>query len=462
MAITRTLSIVYGGQTVPTTGTGYTVDVVDVHRVSMDYRTLSLEFTIVILGTGTDAQFATGLQALRAAFRTPNQDLTISMEGEDQFTGTKADHTFMDSRAAFSPVPEFSSARSAGLRVTIQGTLPADLAGNGGRFSGQIRTTRTPQEKRQVTITAEYSGLSGTDASGHEATFNAWAQAIVDAISAADFELSSPTSIQRDSKDTAATFTRIYTELLDDQSSSATNDTRLVNTRYRVTLDNSAAEIAGGQAGAPGQRVRVDFYSGFLASAGTAVSNLVESLILPFLETKAVLGGAGASLKLVNERINVDLAERVASGYVDYVSFDRSLVAAAVDQEEYEFGGRNVVSVLDGKSPYAADLHHGPGVRSMSVRIYTREIGKVPRHARRLEQAWIELLERQGWLHIDTRRPHSERDLTRPNGFVTQNFVESGAVLNFRYADLGKASGGGARQRRRNDIRSVSRGRSTL
>lgn len=462
MAIPRTLSITYGSQTVPATGTGYTVDVVDVHRVSMDYRTLSLEFTVVILGTGTDAQFATGLQALRAAFRTPNQDLTISMEGSDQFAGTKADHTFMDSRAAFSPAPEFSSARSAGLRVTIQGTLPADLAGNGGRFSGQIRTIRTPQEKRQVTISAEYSGLSGTDASGHEATYNAWAQAIIDAIAGATFELSSPTSVQRDSKDTAATFTRVYTELLDDQSSAATNDTRLVNTRYRVSLDDSAAEIAGSQGGAPGQRVRVEFYSGFLASAGTAVSTLVSTVILPFLETKAVLGGAGAALKLVNERINVDLAERVASGYVDYVSYGSSLVAAAVDQEEYRFGGRNVVSVLDGKNPFAADLHHGPGVRLMNVRIYTREVGRSPKHAIRLEQAWTDLLERQGWIHIDTRRPYSERDLTRPNGFVTQNFVESGAVLNFRFADLGKAAGGGAGRRRDDGIRSVSRGRSGL
>lgn len=437
MAITRTLLITYGAQTVPATGTGYTVDLVDIHRVSMDYRTLTLEFTVAIVGTGTDAQFATGLQALRAAFRTPNQDLTISMEGEEQFAGTVAGHTFMDSEASLAPLTEYQSARSHAFRVTIRGTLPADLSGQGGRFSANVRTSRSPQERRTVTVTAEYSGLGGTSAADHESTFDTWADALVGALTGT-FEVSVPTSVQRDDFNTAATFSRTYAEILDAQSSEGTDDTRLVNTRYRVTVDNSAAEVARGSAGAPGRRVRVDFFTGIKASASESAALIAATVIVPFLESKAVLGGGGSNLRVVSQRVNVDLADKTASGFVDFAGFGSSLLLAAVDKTVNEANGRNLVPVLSKKDEFAADLHYGPAFRSLTVRIYTRELGLVPTHARRLEKAWIADMEREGWLHLNTQRPESERDLTQPNGFVTANFVESGAVLNFRWWPNGK------------------------
>lgn len=433
MAVTRSMSITYGSQVVPASGTGYVVDLIGVHQVSMEYRQLSLEFSVAITGTGTDAQFAAALQALRDSFRTPNQSLTITVEGEEQFAGTSSGHTFMAALPSLTPLPEYQSARSHAFRVKITGKLPADLSGQGGRFSANVRISRTPQERRTVQVTAEYSGLGGTSASGHESTFDTYADAVVGALTGT-YELSTPTSVQRDDFDHGATFSRVYQELLSDQSGTETNDSRLVNTLYKVTTDSTAAEVAKGSGGAPPKRVRVEFSTGILVSAGVTEAFVVSTVILPFLQSRAALGGAGGQLHVVSERVSVDLRERTASGYVDFLSYAGSrLLAASVDQEEYLFDGKQLVPVLDGKDPFAKDLHEGPKLRTLSVRIYAREEGKSPKVARQLENEWKSRLEREGWVLLEVRRPKAERDLTQANGAVTSNFVESGAVMNFEW-----------------------------
>ena len=438
MAITRTLSITYGGQVVPGTGTGYQVDVVDIHQLSMDYRTLTLVFTIVLTGTGTDAQFAAQLQSLRAAFSTPNQDLTVALEGEDQFAGTTAGHTFMGSEASFEPVSGFQSARSAGMRVRISGILPADLSGQGGRFSARVHTTRTPEERRQVQITAEYSGLSGTSASGHQATFETYAAAIVGALSGT-FEVALPTSVQRDDFDHAATFSITYQELLTDQSAGGRDDARMVDVRYSVETFESAGKIASGQIGSPPKRVRVSFGCGVLVSSGVTESFVVRSLILPFLASKVTEAGATGVIKKVGQNLRIDLHAKRASGSVEFLVYGLSLVSAGVTVDDLTLEGNKLVPVLDGKDPWAKDLHQGPKFAFRTVQIVTVEEGGSGDAAKHIAEAWKQRSAREGWVLDNTRDSGSHNDMVLPDGSTPAELYERAIVLFFEFGGSSRA-----------------------
>jgi len=455
VAIPRTFQILYGAQTVPlphatTTPSGYVLDLVSLQDVERAYRSFTLGFTCVIRGTGTDAQFATALQALRAAFSKPNQDLTINMEGVAQFAGTGAAHTFMGAEASFVSDPGFQGPRSHGLRVTITGALPADLAGKDGRFSATTELTKTEVGKRVLQLTASYSGLGGTSASGHLATFEAYAAAIAGTLGG-DFELAVPASFRRGDDDFSATFSTTYTELLSPQSDQGTNDPRLVNTRYRVERSNVEALLAEGLGGAPPSRVRVSFSTGVLVSAGVTEAFVVESVILPFLESRAAAAGVTGNLRVVGEQVTIELMEKRAAGYVDFEGNSSDLIEAAVEVLEVDFTGKNPVAVLDPEDPYKKEVHEGPGFITRKVTILVKELGFSPWHATKAKDDWVASSEAQGFEFLHSEHAEGYKDLALPNGTVTTSLVETGWILFFEWIgeDKSRPTTGGDRKKSR-------------
>lgn len=439
--------ITYGSQVISsagTTGSGYSLFLSDVHEFSMSYPVATLEATVVIVGTGSDLQFATALQALRTALRTPNQGLTVEVEGEDQFAGTPGAHTFMNAQPSFTVDPSYSTAKSAALRLQIVGHLPADLAGQGGRLTGSTLITPTSEGRQIVTVKAGYTGLSGTSASGHLSTFESYASGLVGAM-AGTYEILAPASLDYDDFDQSCSFETVYIQILTAQSPQGTDDTRLVGTQYRVTITQASQEFAGPQQnptakvslatpgqGAPPSLVRVEFSTGVKVSASETVADMV-AIIRPFLKTKASEAGATAGLDVVGEQITVNLDERRAGGYVDYLAYNSNLVASKVDLEETELLGNHVIPVLDGNDPRASDLHVGPQLAARTVRIFTRVVGTVSDEAEKIAKSAIEEAKSANFVHFSSRVAKEHLDLMLSTGARSTRFVETGIVLAFVY-----------------------------
>jgi len=454
VAITRAMSIVYGGTTVPSTGAGYQVDLIDIHRLAMDYRSVSVSFGLA-LRADTAAIFVTQLAALRAAFSTPRGDLTITIGGSVQFAGAAATHTAYAAEASFEPLPAFQSARSAAFRVTIEATLPADLSGQDGRFSAAVQTTYTPEEIRQVRIAAEYSALSGTAASGKKTAFETYADAIVAALSGT-FEVALPTSVSHDDFDEASQFSRTYQELHYDQSGAGTNHAALVNTRYRVTRSTQAAEVGALSGAEPPSRVRVAFETGVIATQSDTEATLIRDAIKPYLAQVASDAGASGTLREVSEEIFVDLSASRASGVVEYLVFSSTLLDLQVDTSELISNGVSLIPVLDPNNKWRKDRHYGPAFRTRTVTIYVREEGTggdlVASSAR---GRVIAQAERDGFDFMGEEPRITSRDLTLSSA-VKATFTESLQTLYFEFNGENVTGGGNGRTERTGDGRRIT------
>jgi len=287
----RDFSITYGAVTV---GTGTARELDGNLEVTRRHEEIEFGFSFVTTAT-TPALFVTEITTLEEAFRTPNQDLTITM-GDKQ---TNANHyAFAQAAAdAFDAQPEISkegsphdSALSRRYTVRIVMQLPADRLGTTdgqmGRRESRVVISYVDSRRRTVTISGTWTGVpagSGdVDARDqYEAQIDTYSDAVLVGIQApiTRWELIEEPQVEIDDtknvvvgKGKVLRFLRIYRELLFEQpggtsTGSAFDDPDITNQVFRVTRTREG-DAADANAISPQDRVEI-FWQGTVNSAKT-------------------------------------------------------------------------------------------------------------------------------------------------------------------------------------------------
>lgn len=252
-AIRSESSIIYGGLTVG----GTTNRLISGAIVSSEtYPTFLVSFEFTTNAT-TEALWITEKQAVMTAFRTPRQRLRILLEQTSGSPSTFRDYnpsatvnTGFDAESEISQVEGAieNTARSGRFRVTVRGTLPADLSGQSGLRTATVAIDYEPSRRRRITITGEYTALTTATASAqYVASIVTYATAAIDAIGGT-YNLDTE-SRSRNDTDKTMSFTRVYREITLDESSGTANDTGVIRQELVVTRTFSApgdSPVSGG------------------------------------------------------------------------------------------------------------------------------------------------------------------------------------------------------------------------
>lgn len=239
-AVTRLLSVVYGSLTIGGTS-DYHID--GPWRLNKVYERFSFSCEVVLAADSNtnEAAFLAWCTAVETAFRKPRQKLEIFINGSTYFSADPvagaSGNTGFDQFATCDKIGDETtdSGRSRRYRVTVEGTLPADLSGVSGRRRADITMDFAPSRRGTVTIEGEYTALGASDAL---AVYNAGVATFATSVLAGitgTFELVSE-KYKRNDTDKTLTFTRVYRELLLNQSIGVLNNPAIVEQVITVTV----------------------------------------------------------------------------------------------------------------------------------------------------------------------------------------------------------------------------------
>lgn len=327
---TQELTITYGSYSVgAATGrliTGWT-------RSFDEYETAWIEFEF-ILTAATDALFATGIAAARAAYREPRLALTVTQNGESLLSLSQSANTGFD--AAPSIVKDGDPAdtgRSRHFKVRIEFGRPADNVSTSFRRYSTVTVEYLPSRQRRVTISGVYTANSTDGTTGsfaqYRAQIDSYATTVLSGISStASFERVGEPNVTRNETDKVTNFSAVYLEILYRQGGSTDIDW-VVDPVLTVTIEREApgdstsgrlsvaagSGTSGGTIAAPSTSNQGDTverprtimlnYScavDYTIVAGDAIQSKYQSVLRTFLVAQGVSAFGTGSVVLVSEK----------------------------------------------------------------------------------------------------------------------------------------------------------------
>src|SRR3990167_1181801 len=144
-AVTRELSVIYGTITL-----GGTTDRIIDGPWSYDprYPTASFECEFQTFAA-TEAAFATETAALEVGLRTPRQRLRVGLGAATPIDLNPATSSGFNARTSLTRMAsDDHTARSARYKFRVEADLPADLAGQAGRFDEAVTVAYAPGVRR--------------------------------------------------------------------------------------------------------------------------------------------------------------------------------------------------------------------------------------------------------------------------------------------------------------------------
>lgn len=309
-AITRDLSVVYGGFTVGGSS-DYHLD--GLFQLSEEYDRYRFEADVTIISAAgtTEAQFATACASLEAAYRKPHQAFSITNNGQSWYGADPSTNTGFLARASIEKRGDTDgpdSGRSRKYRIRVEGQLPADLSGYNGRRSANIDISYNTENRRVVTISGVYTALSSNGAKAqYEASYSAFVSAVLSTWGGT-YNLSDR-RVSVDDQDKVLNFTHVYTEILLDESVSALNHASITRQVMAVTISENgpgdsplslpliaelgAPFVSSGSAIRP-QRLDVAVTVSVDAQVTTDLEALWQSVVKPWMIAHAqAIAGAG-------------------------------------------------------------------------------------------------------------------------------------------------------------------------
>ena len=225
-AVNRDLEIVYGATTIGGT-TDFLLD--GKFTLTDSYDTKTFSFDTICTGS-TAAIFASNCVTLEAAFRIPRQDLSVTLSGVSLISLTEGSSTGYNADPTINKVGGAAdTGRSRADRVDITWERPADLSGQAGRRNSIVALNFAPGKRRTITITGRYTTLGGTGARAiYDGAIEGYTTSIIASVGGpgAVFELVSEDA-NADDNDTNIDFTRIFRELIFNQSEGVLDDDRI-------------------------------------------------------------------------------------------------------------------------------------------------------------------------------------------------------------------------------------------
>lgn len=278
MPVTRELSLTYAGLSFGGS-TARQITEYMIHEEGFDAGYFEFEF---VTTATTAAAFATEVIAVRDAFRTPRQDLLVTMGGSTVLSRKHSDNTGLDTfPTILKDGDPADTGRSRHFRVRISYGLPADVTNTSFRRDSTVNVEYSESRQRTITISATYTANStdGTTAAFTQyratiATYGASVTSFID--SSATFEVIGEPSVAYNDTNKVVNASIVYREILANQANGTLDDSAIVNpemsiVRNRLAPGDSTAGMTGpaprGQAGpAPGS-----FAGGFPGGPGSTV-----------------------------------------------------------------------------------------------------------------------------------------------------------------------------------------------
>ena len=368
----RTLSFQYGSLVI---GAGQADDnyhLTGKHRFAQDYQTASLTFEVVV-SASTPAAFLTSEAALKAAYRLPDQALTVELGGTARHAFDPADNSGFNVRAntRIVPGPE-STDRSARYECSVTVELPANLTGRAGRRSSSVNVSASPSGIRSATIQGVYTALANNAARAQFAQeVDTYANGVLSGLGGT-WELVGTPSAEGDDQDKVIRFSRVYQELLFDQASGVRNHAALVNQRltFQRTTESSNSALGLGSV-APLIGIDVSYAVDVVAAETTDLATLYAGTIRPHILEQAQRIASAGTIVVASESPAFDPVENRIEARLSLVAdsgaqFYRAQVAWS---EKHDYGV--ILKPVWNGDPFARDLYQGLASQTRTLRIST-------------------------------------------------------------------------------------------
>lgn len=180
-------------------------------RQEFDRLTVQVDFRI---SAANAAAFTSEANTVETAFRTPRQDLTLSVGGSTYLDLSQSSNTGMDAEATISRAgdPANLGVLSRTYRATVTVKLPADVASLDGRREANILVEYDQDRRATVTIYGVYTAVSSSSASAqYESAIGAFATSVLGGFTGRNFELADE-QLEYFETDKEAKFKRVYVE----------------------------------------------------------------------------------------------------------------------------------------------------------------------------------------------------------------------------------------------------------
>lgn len=376
-AVTRELSVIYGTITLG----GSTDRIID-GPWSYDprYPVASFECEFATFAA-TEAAFTTETAALEAGLRTPRQRLRVVLGAVTTIDLNPASGT----STGFNARPSLSrlasddhTGRSARYRFRVEVDLPADLAGQSGRFDEAVAVAYAPGGRRTVSLRGQYRALTANDATAQYAAQIAGHQTtVLTAIdAAATWELVVATTT-RDDTDKIIDYVRTIEEILLAQSASVTDDPDL----FAQQLDVRTGFVAPGDSPLSGASRLTNIEVTYSAAVLSTVTDLRAkwlSTIRPWLIQHARDSSGASGLALVDEQPRFDAGARRISAAMRFVAQGTSAVVESLVTVEDDLDLGVEVIPTHSDDPLEAHLFQGPQAFIRTVNLRRVTVGPPP------------------------------------------------------------------------------------
>lgn len=367
--MSRTFAITYGSYVIGASGTDANVRLTGKHRTDENYATFTVSFEVLVLGASISA-FNASEAALVAAFRKPDQALSIVVDSNSRRSYSHSSNTGFNARPEIEKVGGTADTdRSARYRVAVTVQLPADLSGRDGRQSSAVDVRTEANGSRIVTISGVYTALSSNSARDQYASAIAsYVAAVKSDLSITNWELVGKPSESADDQDKTLQFSRVYREIIRNQSVGTADNASLVNPRLfirRVLPAANDTRVLG--AVEPLRTYEVNYIATVDWTQTTDLDTLYTSTIRPHIlgELRTLAGGA---LYVVREGIRFDLdSNRVFSDWEVLTDSGYDLLSATHVVEDIRDFGEVRYPVWNG-NPYSRDVYQGPKTHIKRVR----------------------------------------------------------------------------------------------
>lgn len=407
--MTRELTIVYGSVTIG----GSTARQIDKYTIESDsYETAAVEVEFVTTAA-TEAAFATELSTLRTAFRTPRQNLSITLGAATLLSLSQSANT------GFDAAPEIlkdgdpaDTGRSRHFRIRIEFGRPADVVNTDFRRWSTVNVSYDAARRLTVTISGTYTANStnGTTNSfdQYRAQIDAYATTVLNDIDDAnDFERVGEPSVEYGETNKVCNFVAVYKEIIFNQRLGTLNDADIVDpvltvVRNRMAPGDSIAGAplisgAGRQTTSPGVNsgqngTVTTLPGGSGTTTGAAMgrptlitlnyscsinkentTNLTQKwsgVIRPFLISTAKTIAGGGKIVLVDEKPQFgDLYGNLLSASMSFINYSQTILEQKITVADTTNYGKVLVGVWT-SDPLDYYRFPGPVVR---VRTYTEE-----------------------------------------------------------------------------------------
>lgn len=377
MAITRELKITYAGFEVGAGTTNYLID--GPFRMDKSYETLTISFDVVVTGTSA-SNFATNCSALEVAYRTPRGDTLVQFSSTDHINLTHSGNTGFDAEPRAVKVgSDFDTGRSRRYACSISMRLPADLSGQSGRLTSSVTLQKTDSNRRRLVITGTYTALSSNSArTQFEAAISAYVSGLLTAFGGT---WEGPHDPQESANDTdkILNFSRVYEELIFNQSSGTLDDVHIRRQNLAVTtiVDFPGDAVIQGIPASRFRVVGVEYAAAIDKSQSQELSTIYLTKVKPFMLQQALVQAVATSGAIVSHSPRLDPVENriSASMTVFCTGVFSSIVRSTIRTDEAYATGWELVPVWDGDRA-TCDEFAGPMPIFRTVTVVLTVIGK--------------------------------------------------------------------------------------